>query len=72
MKTEGISLGGIHFELTGQDVTECIGGSSGITAEHLVQNYETYCDPRLNYSQSLEMALLLSNMLGDRSAGPTH
>jgi 3-deoxy-7-phosphoheptulonate synthase len=60
----GIPLGGIHFELTGQDVTECIGGSSGITADQLDRNYETFCDPRLNYSQSLEMAFLLSHMLG--------
>ena len=56
-------LGGIHFELTGQDVTECIGGAAGITAEQLDRNYETYCDPRLNYSQSLEMAFLISGML---------
>lgn len=56
-------LGGIHFELTGQDVTECIGGAAAITAEQLDRNYETYCDPRLNYSQSLEMAFLISRML---------
>jgi 3-deoxy-7-phosphoheptulonate synthase len=60
----GNPLGGIHFELTGQDVTECIGGAAGITADQLDQNYETYCDPRLNYSQSLEMAFLISRMLG--------
>ncbi|HET9237418.1 MAG TPA: 3-deoxy-7-phosphoheptulonate synthase class II [Oligoflexus sp.] len=63
-KKEGSALGGIHFELTGQDVTECIGGAAGITADQLDQNYETYCDPRLNYSQSLEMAFLISRMLG--------
>lgn len=65
MKGLGIPLGGIHFELTGQDVSECIGGSSGITVDQLERNYETFCDPRLNYSQSLEMAFLLSSMLGD-------
>ncbi len=64
-KQEGNPLGGIHFELTGQDVTECIGGAANITAEQLDQNYETYCDPRLNYSQSLEMAFLISRMLGN-------
>jgi 3-deoxy-7-phosphoheptulonate synthase len=63
-KKEGSALGGIHFELTGQDVTECIGGAAGITADQLDLNYETYCDPRLNYSQSLEMAFLISRMLG--------
>ena len=57
-------LGGIHFELTGQDVSECIGGAAGITPDQLDRNYETYCDPRLNYSQSLEMAFLISRMLG--------
>ncbi len=65
-KQLGSPLGGIHFELTGQDVTECIGGAAGIRADQLDQNYETYCDPRLNYSQSLEMAFLISRMLGQR------
>jgi 3-deoxy-7-phosphoheptulonate synthase len=59
----GSILGGIHFELTGDDVTECIGGSAGITADQLDLNYETYCDPRLNYSQSLEMAFLVSQLM---------
>ncbi|RZA16373.1 MAG: 3-deoxy-7-phosphoheptulonate synthase class II, partial [Proteobacteria bacterium] len=48
---------------TGDDVTECIGGSAGITADQLDLNYETYCDPRLNYSQSLEMAFLVSQLM---------
>lgn len=56
-------LGGIHFELTGDDVSECIGGAAGITEAGLSRNYETYCDPRLNYSQSLEIAFLVSKML---------
>jgi 3-deoxy-7-phosphoheptulonate synthase len=56
-------LNGIHFELTGENVTECIGGSQGLTDEHLSSNYSSYCDPRLNYSQSLEIALLLSEIL---------
>jgi 3-deoxy-7-phosphoheptulonate synthase len=56
-------LGGVHFELTGEDVTECTGGSEGITASDLKVRYETFCDPRLNYSQSLEMAFLISSIL---------
>ena len=56
-------LNGIHFELTGENVTECVGGIQGLTDECLTSNYETYCDPRLNYSQSLEIALLLSKIL---------
>lgn len=59
----GSYLGGIHFELTGENVTECTGGAEGITAEDLSKSYETYCDPRLNYNQSLEMAFLISSML---------
>lgn len=59
------TMGGIHFELTGENVTECVGGSAGITEDQLEHNYETYCDPRLNYSQSLEMAFLLSRMLSN-------
>ncbi len=66
-KAQGSTLGGIHFELTGDDVTECIGGSAGITAEQLDLNYETYCDPRLNYSQSLEMAFLVAQLLAPTS-----
>ncbi len=56
-------LGGVHFELTGDNVTECIGGSQGLGPEDLSKNYETYCDPRLNYSQSLEMSFLISNLI---------
>ena len=62
-KKLGNPLGGIHFELTGDDVTECIGGAAGITPGQLDENYQSYCDPRLNYSQSLEMAFLISRML---------
>ncbi len=61
----GTVLGGVHFELTGDNVTECIGGSEGLGEHDLVRQYETYCDPRLNYSQSLEMAFLISSMLKD-------
>jgi len=57
----GSILGGIHLEMTAQNVTECIGGSSGLTEESLTQNYETYCDPRLNYAQSIEAAFRVAN-----------
>lgn len=61
----GSVLGGVHFELTGEDVTECIGG--GLRAEDLDKNYATVCDPRLNYRQSLEMAFRLAKKLGRSS-----
>ena len=57
-------LGGVHFELTGDNVTECIGGAQGIGPEDLGRNYETFCDPRLNYSQSIEMSFLIAKLLG--------
>jgi 3-deoxy-7-phosphoheptulonate synthase len=59
----GSVLGGVHFELTGEDVTECIGGSSGVTAQDLKRAYRSPVDPRLNYEQSLEMALLVGRRL---------
>merc|ERR1712014_178516 len=56
-KESGSVLGGIHVEVTGQKtVTECLGGCIGLTEDMLPTNYETYCDPRLNYAQSLEMS----------------
>ena len=66
-EAEGSRLGGVHFELTGDDVTECIGGGSGLTEEDLERSYETFCDPRLNYTQSLEIAFLLGNKLGSQN-----
>jgi len=60
----GTWLGGIHFELTGEDVTECVGGGSGVTEADLRKNYATLCDPRLNYQQSLEMAFRVAKRLG--------
>lgn len=58
----GSVLGGIHLEFTGQEtVTECLGGSVNITEEGLTANYETYCDPRLNYAQSLEASFRVGN-----------
>ncbi len=60
----GTILGGVHLELTGERVTECIGGALGLTEDDLDESYETFCDPRLNHSQSLEVALLLARRLG--------
>lgn len=59
-RAEGSYLGGVHLELTGDNVTECVGGANGLNEEGLKRNYETYCDPRLNYEQSLEMAFLVT------------
>lgn len=56
-------LGGVHFELTGENVTECIGGPEGINEVDLPLHYTSYCDPRLNYSQSMEIAFLLAKSL---------
>jgi 3-deoxy-7-phosphoheptulonate synthase len=56
----GSYLGGVHFELTGDNVTECIGGARGLTANDLKNAYHSLVDPRLNYEQSLEMAIQLS------------
>jgi 3-deoxy-7-phosphoheptulonate synthase len=60
---EGTYAGGVHFEMTGQDVTECIGGAQAITEEGLRDRYHTHCDPRLNASQALELAFLLADAL---------
>lgn len=59
-RSEGSYLGGVHLELTGDNVTECVGGAKGLEEEELNRNYETFCDPRLNYEQSLEMAFLIA------------
>lgn len=59
----GTFPGGIHIELTGDDVTECVGGTAGVHEDDLGQRYETACDPRLNREQSLELAFLVADML---------
>jgi len=59
----GTHPGGIHVELTGDDVTECIGGTGGVGEHNLHERYESACDPRLNREQSLEMAYLVADML---------
>ena len=63
---EGTIPGGVHFEMTGQDVTECTGGVRAVTDEDLSSRYHTACDPRLNASQALELAFLVAEELGDR------
>lgn len=62
-EAEGTHPGGVHLEMTGQNVTECIGGSKEITVDDLSSRYHTHCDPRLNASQSLELAFLIADRL---------
>ena len=62
-RSEGTYAGGIHLEMTGQDVTECVGGAQEIKEENLGDRYHTHCDPRLNASQGLELAFRLSEEL---------
>ncbi|MDQ1286872.1 MAG: 3-deoxy-7-phosphoheptulonate synthase [Actinomycetota bacterium] len=62
----GTVPGGLHVELTGDDVTECLGGAEHIDDGDLATRYETLCDPRLNHQQSLEMAFLVAEMLSER------
>ena len=57
-QAEGTYAGGVHFEMTGQNVTECIGGSREVTEDSLGNRYHTHCDPRLNADQALELAFL--------------
>ncbi|MFQ5633375.1 MAG: 3-deoxy-7-phosphoheptulonate synthase, partial [bacterium] len=61
-REQGSLLAGAHFELTGEDVTECIGGAVELKGHDLSKNYESYCDPRLNYNQSLEIAFLITQL----------
>jgi 3-deoxy-7-phosphoheptulonate synthase len=67
-EAEGTIAGGAHVEMTGQDVTECVGGARGLREEDLGARYETFCDPRLNAEQSLELAFLLAEELKARRA----
>ncbi len=62
-RAEGTWPGGVHIELTGDDVTECLGGSTEVLAEHLDTRYETVCDPRLNGRQSLDLAFRVAELL---------
>jgi 3-deoxy-7-phosphoheptulonate synthase len=67
-RAEGTHAGGIHAEMTGQNVTECTGGAVDVTEQSLADRYHTHCDPRLNASQSLELAFLLAEMLNTEMA----
>jgi 3-deoxy-7-phosphoheptulonate synthase len=62
-REEGTHPGGVHLELTGEDVTECLGGVQELSDNHLSARYETVCDPRLNASQSIELAFTMSELL---------
>ena len=68
-RAEGTHPGGVHFEMTGQDVTECLGGAQAITEEVLSDRYHTHCDPRLNASQALELAFLIAERLQAERGG---
>ena len=68
-QAEGSHAGGVHFEMTGQEVTECLGGAQEITDASLGDRYHTHCDPRLNASQSLELAFLTAEMLKKQRSG---
>jgi 3-deoxy-7-phosphoheptulonate synthase len=65
---QGTHLGGVHVELTGEDVTECTGGAAGITEKDLDRNYLSMCDPRLNYRQALELGFRIAKRMSVRPA----
>lgn len=68
-KAEGTHPGGVHLELTGQNVTECTGGTANVAEEDLSSRYHTHCDPRLNAAQALEMAFLVAEELKNLKSG---
>lgn len=63
---EGTHAGGVHLEMTGQNVTECVGGGKNLTYEDLSSRYHTHCDPRLNASQALELSFIIAERLRRR------
>jgi 3-deoxy-7-phosphoheptulonate synthase len=63
----GSFLGGMHLELTGEAVTECVGGAAGLTEDGLGERYTTFCDPRLNEKQALELAFLVAGFYREES-----
>ena len=67
-QSEGSYAGGLHIELTGQDVTECIGGAQKISEKDLSSRYHTHCDPRLNANQALELAFMISDEIKKNSS----
>jgi len=66
----GSHPGGVHLEMTGEDVTECVGGLSDVTEESLSDRYHTFCDPRLNGAQALELAFLVAERMRERTGLP--
>ena len=62
-RAEGTHPGGIHIEMTGNDVTECTGGARALSGDNLGDRYHTHCDPRLNADQALELAFLLAERM---------
>jgi 3-deoxy-7-phosphoheptulonate synthase len=62
-RAEGVHPGGVHLEMTGQNVTECLGGARALSEGDLADRYHTHCDPRLNADQSLELAFLVAEKL---------
>ena len=67
-RAEGSHAGGIHLEMAGKDVTECTGGALAITDEQRASRYHTHCDPRLDGSQALELAFLVTEELSARGS----
>jgi len=65
--SEGTYPGGVHFEMTGKDVTECLGGDQDISEEDLSSRYHTFCDPRLNAKQALELSFLIADIIKSNS-----
>ncbi len=70
-QSENTWAGGVHVEMTGQNVTECIGGARHLSEADLSERYETFCDPRLNAEQALELAFLVAEELKQRRAPAT-
>ena len=68
-KSEGTHAGGIHLEMTGQNVTECIGGLAEVTDKTLGDRYHTHCDPRLNANQAIELAFLIADVIKQNGHG---
>jgi 3-deoxy-7-phosphoheptulonate synthase len=70
-RAEGAYAGGVHLEMTGKNVTECTGGARAISEADLHDRYHTYCDPRLNAEQAIEMAFMVADLLKtERLAAP--
>jgi 3-deoxy-7-phosphoheptulonate synthase len=68
-QAEGTHAGGIHLEMTGRNVTECTGGARSLTDADLHNRYHTYCDPRLNAEQALEVAFLTAELIKQERQG---